>query len=590
MAWLSAEHTIRGLKASHRVTKVLTTIGRAPGNDVVLDDPGVAPTHATLVRSGAALTLSVSDKSGAYVNGRRTSKATLSAGDEVLLGAWKLTLHDGEPVAPTSEDVASLSTMEELVRLSADMMRDPTPEKLFSTLLRGLVKLTRAEKGFIIVFHDGERHLAAQHNVGGAQLDLSRVSDSIVDKVVETLQPVIVSDALHDQRFGKAQSVVDLKLSSVLCVPLLHAAELLGVIYLGNDKVTDLFTEQDLTVLRIYASQASLVVYTALLLNRLRLDNRALRRRLDRATHGEIIGASPPMTAVFKVVKRAAPTDLTVLVLGETGTGKELVAREIHARSARSEGPFVAINCGAIPEALLESELFGHRRGAFTGADSDKVGKIEAASGGTLFLDEIGEMPMNLQVKLLRVLQERVIERVGEVMPRKVDLRVVAATNRDPEEMVRAGTFREDLFYRLNELTITLPPLRDRGEDIELLAQYFLRQYREKYDATAKGFSNAALAALKSAWWPGNVRELENRVKKAVIMSDRALLTAEDLGLGEGARKHVAPLTDAVEQFKVDYIRAALEMNNWNKAAAARDLGVDARTIFRYIERIETSS
>ncbi|HMV68579.1 MAG TPA: sigma 54-interacting transcriptional regulator [Myxococcota bacterium] len=589
MSWLDFEHSVTKERRAIRLRKVLTSVGRAAGNDVVLDDPGVGDSHMALVRNGDQWTAAPADRNGMLmVNGQRTRKAQLKPGDVVLLGGWRATYRDGEPTDDTAEELASLSMMEELVQLSADMMRDTTPERLFSTLLRGLVKLTHAEKGFIILFKDGDRHLVAAHNLANEALDLSRISDSIVNRVIETLSPLIVSDAMADARFSKARSVVDLRLSSVMCVPLIHQNDLLGVIYLGNDAITGLFTERDLTLLRIYASQAALVVFHALMLNQLRLDNRELRRQLDSGGHGEVVGQSAPMKQVYNVVRRVAPTDLSVLVLGETGTGKELVARELHSRSGRKDGPFVAINAGAIPENLLESELFGHRKGAFTGADADKIGRIEAAHKGTLFLDEIGEMPMHLQVKLLRVLQERMIERLGDVTARKVDVRVVSATNKDPLELIREGRFREDLFYRLNEVSIVLPPLRERGEDIVLLAQYFLRKYKDKYGGNCKGFTNQALAALKSYDWPGNVREIESRVKKALIMSDRALLNPDDLDLSEQqAKRQVVPLSDAVEQFRVDYIRKVLDLNGWNKAQTARDLGVDARTIFRYVEKLE---
>jgi transcriptional regulator with PAS, ATPase and Fis domain len=245
----------------------------------------------------------------------------------------------------------------------------------------------------------------------------------------------------------------------------------------------------------------------------------------------------------------------------------------------------VAINCGAIPDNLLESELFGHKKGAFTGAVQDKIGRIEAANGGTLFLDEIGEMPMPLQVKLLRVLQERIIERVGDLSPRSIDIRVIAATNREPKELIKDGHFRQDLYYRLNEMSVSLPPLRDRGDDIGLIGKYFVARYSEQYQSKTKGFTNQALAAMTQYFWPGNVRELENRVKKAVIMSDRALLNAADMGLTGDDKRHIQPLAVAQENFKVDYIRKALEMNNWNKAQTARDLEIDARTVFRYIEK-----
>ncbi len=590
LAWLEVQHPSRPDKEPLRLRKVVTTLGRAPGNDVVLDDAAVAASHASIVRQGTAWSITAVERTATLkIGGESVHKATLRPGMTLTMGSYKLTFHEGEPATPPGDEIP-LGMLERLVALSSDMMRDTAPERLFTTLLHGLVELTGAEKGFIILFKDGERLLVASHNVATDPIDLSRISDSIVDRVVDTGRPVIVSDALHDTRFGKAQSVVDLRLSSVMCVPMRWQEDLLGVVYLGNDAVQGLFTERDLSVLEVYATMASLVVWHALLLNRLRLDNEVLRRQLERAEYGEMVGASPPMREVYRVVGRVAPTVLSVLILGETGTGKELVARAIHARSPRKSGPFVAINCGAIPEHLLESELFGHKKGAFTGADADKMGRIEAAHGGTLFLDEIGEMPMPLQVKLLRVLQEHTIERVGDVVARKVDLRVVAATNRDPELMTHEGTFREDLYYRLNEVCIKLPPLRERGEDISILARFFLERHREQYGGKARGFTNQALAALKSAAWPGNVRQLENRIKKAVILSDRALLNPEDLDLAETERAPLQSLAAAQEHFKSEYIRMALERNQGNKAQTARDLDVDARTIFRYLEKQEDAS
>ncbi|MBA2319796.1 MAG: sigma 54-interacting transcriptional regulator [Deltaproteobacteria bacterium] len=589
MAWLRCEHTIKKTSSEFPIRKVLTTIGRATGNDLVLDDPMIAPTHANLMRSGTATTVALLGAGELYLNGRRVKSATLAEGDKLLVGAWQLTFGEGEPVATTTAEQTGLQldVLERLVLLSDDMMRDTSPNRLFATMLAGILELTGAEKGFVIVFRAGQRQLAASHNVADEQLDLGKVSDSILEQVVQTLQPVIVSDAMHDARFGRAQSVVDLRLSSVMALPLIYRKDLLGVLYLGNDKVTSLFKERDLKLVKVFAAQASLVVYHALALNQLRTDNKNLRTQLAAAAQGEMIGTHASMKEMFRVIRRVAPSDLSVLVLGETGTGKELVAKEIHALSQRKAGPFVAINCGAIPENLLESELFGHKKGSFTGAVNDKVGKVESAGGGTLFLDEIGEMPMNLQVKLLRVLQERVIERVGELAPRPVDIRVVAATNKDLAELIKSGQFREDLYYRLNEISVSLPPLRDRGEDIAVLAQYFMNRFREQYGARPTGFTNQALQAMKSYYWPGNVRELENRVKKAVIMSDRPLLNPDDLGLDGGQKREVVPLAQAEEDFKMNYIRQVLDLNAWNKAQTARDLGVDARTIFRYIEKFQ---
>ena len=590
MPYIRVTDPVRKTSRNVVLKKRLLGIGRKAGNDLVLEDPTVSANHATLVQTAGGYSLGITDRSNeVYVNGRRVRKADISTGDRLLIGRFELELCEGEPAAAptTSGGGAPVDAMERLVAFSATLMREEKPETLFKKLLEAVVDLTKAEKGFVIVFRDGDRTLAAGHNVGDDSSDLSRVSDTIIDQVVRDRRAIIVSDAMADRTFGRARSVVDLKLSSVMCVPLLYRNDLLGVLYLGNDAVTGLFTERDLELLQVWASQASLAVHAALLLNELKSSNRNLREQLRSRGQGGIVGSGAVMKQVHRMLRKVAPTDLTVLVLGETGTGKELVAREVHRLSDRNGKPFISINCGAIPENLLESELFGHKKGSFTGAVTDKVGKFEAANGGTLFLDEIGEMPMSLQVKLLRVLQERVIERVGDLSPRRVDIRVVSATNKDLEEEIREGRFREDLYYRLNEISVNLPALRERGDDIQELARFFMAKYADQYGTKVRGFTNEAVRAMANYFWPGNVRQLENRVKKAVIMSDRALLNADDIGIVAGTKRDIRPLDEAAEDFKRTYIREALELNNWNKAQTARDLGVDPRTIFRYIEKME---
>lgn len=590
MAYLRCKDPIRGDERDIPLRKPLVTIGRAEGNDVVLGDVTLAPTHANLLRKGNHFTLSVIDRSTVFLfNGQRARSTDLKVGDEVVFGRFTVVLMEGEPKAAAPTPGTRLSEVDALRKLSEfsrDLMAEASQERIFKKLLESVVQITGAEKGFLIANKEGERFLAASHNVGKETLDLSRVSDSIVERVMEDRRPLIVSDAMRDTTFANARSVVDLRLSSVMCVPLTYRTELLGVLYLGNDNVRSLFDQQDLALLEVFASQASMLVHTALLLNELQASNRNLRDQLRQSSQGGIIGSCAPMKEVFKILRKVAPTDLSVLVLGETGTGKELIAKELHRLSSRASKPFVSINCGAIPENLLESELFGYRRGAFTGANTDKVGKFEAADGGTIFLDEIGEMPMNLQVKLLRVLQERVIERVGDVKSRPLDIRVVSATNKDPQEEISAGRFREDLFYRLNEITVNLPPLRDRGDDVHQIAQFLLNKYAEQYGSKARGFSAGCLNAMKSYYWPGNVRELENRIKKAVIMTDRQQLGPDDLGVEQKAgRAKLQTLAEAEEEFKKQYIRQALDQNAWNKAQTARELDVDPRTIFRYIEK-----
>ncbi|MFZ5479211.1 MAG: sigma 54-interacting transcriptional regulator [Myxococcota bacterium] len=591
MAYLRCKDPVRGEERDIPIRKPLVTIGRAEGNDVVLADGTLAPIHCNLLRKGNHFTLSVIDRSTTFLfNGQRARSTDLKVGDEFLMGRYALTLMEGEPKSAPAGGAGTplddVATLRKLVEFSRDLMAESSQERVFRKLLESVVAITGAEKGFLIAFKDDQRFLAASHNVGKETLDLSRVSDSIVERVVHDRKPIIVSDAMHDSTFASARSVVDLRLSSVMCVPLTYRTELLGVLYLGNDSVRNLFDTHHLAVLEVFASQASMLVHTALLLDELQTSNRNLRDQLRQTSQGGMIGTCPPMKEVFKVLRKVAPTDLSVLVLGETGTGKELVAKELHRLSSRSGKPFISINCGAIPENLLESELFGYKKGAFTGALTDKVGKFEAADGGTIFLDEIGEMPMNLQVKLLRVLQERVIERVGDVKSRPLDIRVVSATNKELAHEIAEGRFREDLFYRLNEVSLQLPPLRDRGEDVHQISQFLLNKYAEQYGSKARGFTAGCLNAMRSYSWPGNVRELENRIKKAVIMTDRQQLTPEDLAIApKGESAAVQTLAEAEEEFKKEYIRRALDANQWNKAQTARVLDVDPRTIFRYIEK-----
>jgi transcriptional regulator with PAS, ATPase and Fis domain len=295
-------------------------------------------------------------------------------------------------------------------------------------------------------------------------------------------------------------------------------------------------------------------------------------------------------------VEKVASTDITVLVFGETGTGKELIAREIHNRSPRAKGPFITVNCGAIPENLIESELFGHVKGAFTGAVAHQIGKFQAADGGTIFLDEIGELPLQLQVKLLRVLQEKQIQRLGEAKTISIDARVVAATNRDLLEEVRGGRFREDLYFRLNVIGILLPPLRERGDDVLLIARYLIGRYAKEYGRDidpGKALSSSAVNAIMRFSWPGNIRQLENHIKKALVLADGPQITAGDLDLelpdGKPATDDdaVLPLADARDRWQREYINRVLALNGGNRTKTARDLGVDPRTIFRHLEKVE---
>ncbi|WP_458736037.1 sigma-54 dependent transcriptional regulator [Zobellella taiwanensis] len=300
----------------------------------------------------------------------------------------------------------------------------------------------------------------------------------------------------------------------------------------------------------------------------------------------QMVGASPAIMLVFSQIRKVAGVDATVLITGSSGTGKELIARAIHQRSRRRAGPFVALNCGALPENLVQAELFGHEKGAFTGAHCRKIGRIEAAMGGTLFLDEIGDLPLPLQVNLLRFLQEETIERVGGSETLYIDARVIAATHKDLEEEVKEGEFREDLYYRLNVLSIEVPDLKEREGDIELLANFFFRKFTEGQHHKVRGFSRKAISAMNRHDWPGNVRELINRVRKAIVMTDNRLITAADLGLESGEAVSALPtLEQARDQAELQAIKRGLLHARNNVSLAARMLGISRVTLYRLLEK-----
>ena len=330
--------------------------------------------------------------------------------------------------------------------------------------------------------------------------------------------------------------------------------------------------------------ELGLIVRRAFALHRIEEENRQLASKIgdDRRVLGAMITAAPEMSKVARTIERVAPTRVSVMLLGASGTGKELLARGLHESSDRRSGPFVAINCAAIPETLLESELFGHEKGAFTGAVRTSEGKVELAHGGTLFLDEVGDIPLPLQVKLLRFLQERVIERVGGRTAIPVDVRIVCATHQDLDAMIAESRFREDLFYRLAEVVVKIPTLAQRPGDAVLLARHFLQRFAQEMNPKVAGFSPAALAALDGWAWPGNVRELENRVKRAVIMADGRLVTAEDLDLADpaDAEEGALNLKHAREEADRRMIRHALARSDGNISGMARLLGISRPTLY----------
>ena len=577
------------------IYKRVTSIGKAGANDVAIDVASLEPHHAQVVFDGRDFSIAPVD-SGAtvLVNGKRKKKSKVFHNDKLTLGDVELVFslydetanRDAEP----SDEQAYTSEIEGMMKLSDFNRRlleiREIPAQI-EALLDAVIEVVHANKGFVILLRDGDPEVTAARNVDRETIPdaVTQLSDSILRKCIDTRQPLIVSDAVNDTMFNSSQSVLNLQLSSVMVAPLIAQGQLLGLIYVGNDNVVNLFEQSSLEVLTVFAGQASLILQNAILLNQLTTDRDRIAGELEAQRFGDIIGSCPSLQQVFRRVEKVAPADINVLITGETGTGKELFARELHRRSNRAEGPFIVVNCGAIPENLMESELFGHVRGAFTGAVATRPGSFQAADGGTLFLDEIGEMPLSLQVKLLRALQERVVIKVGDTKPESVDIRILAATNRDLETSIKEGTFREDLYYRLNVVNLHLPPLRERGDDIAILAKFLLNKYAAEFDANVNGFTPKALEAMRNYDWPGNVRQLENRLKKAIVLADKTLIGPDDLDLGGEQQRAVVPLTQAREDFTRSYILTVLDRNGGNRTRTARDLGVDPRTVFRYLER-----
>ncbi len=608
LKWFPSE----GAPRAFSIFKPITTVGRALGNDVPLSAAGVAEVHAQVLFDGRDFNLEEVDRTAEIlINGKKKRRARLVHGDRVTLGTAEVAFSifdEPQAAAPGTSDAgsssppsvpqdAALAGVRKLFEFSEKLLTLREIDALLEAMLDAVLEVTGGEKGLILLMDNAfdetrtvepgkpvvraSRHVKREAIEGTAGV----ISDSIVKKVLDTGRPIIVSDALSDTQFGTSESVLALRLSSVMCAPLITHGHVIGAMYVGNDRVKGLFERSQLDVLSIFAGQASLILQNAMLLSTLRADKEKLAAELKDKRFGEIIGSCPSMMEVYRKLQKVATTDISVLITGETGTGKELIAREVHRRSNRATGPFVVINCGAIPENLIESELFGHVKGAFTGAIASRPGKFQAADKGTLFLDEIGELPLNLQVKLLRALQERVVYRVGDAKPEKVDIRIVAATNRVLEEEIRGGRFREDLYYRLNVVNIFLPPLRERGDDVLIIAKALLSKYADELASPVQGFTPQALAAIKKHNWPGNIRQLENRIRKGLVLCDRNLLGADDLDLGQNAESPILPLEKAKEEFQRKYVLEVLERNNGNRTQTARDLGVDPRTIFRYLER-----
>ena len=471
----------------------------------------------------------------------------------------------------------SLSTFQEVI---------PLQRALLDTVLETIP----AERGAILlVKENSEEQLAAYGIDKKLQTQQPiRISRSVANKVLSEGAAILCVDRKDDESLRDAESLVAARVCSLLCVPLMIRERIVGLIYLDTTNPALVLDEGHLQLLTAVGSIAAVAIENVQHLEWLQQENQRLKQEIN--LEHNMIGESPRMREVFRFIERIAPTDATVLIRGESGTGKELVAHAIHKNSERSAKQFVAINCAVLSETLLESELFGHEKGAFTGAVAQKRGRLEVADGGTLLLDEVGELTAATQAKLLRVLQERQFERVGGTRTISVDVRIIAATNRNLEEAIKDGTFRQDLYYRLNVISLTLPPLRDRREDIPLLAYYFVGKFSKKCKRLVSGISPEARNSLLAYDWPGNVREMENAIERAVVLGNTDVLLPDDLpeALWANTPSPQSPPSyhEAVNEMKKQFILRTLEQTGGNYTEAAKLLAIHPTNLHRLIRTL----
>ncbi|HXI40817.1 MAG TPA: sigma 54-interacting transcriptional regulator [Bryobacteraceae bacterium] len=608
------------------------SVGRNPSNRLAVSDPSLSRQHCVIARRGEQFEIrDLDSRNGTFVNGVPVHERRLTAGDEIQIGnSLFLFLSEDTQTAPNpavrldersvltgstvilrSEDSRYLQPdnvatapfpalrvardLKALLKLSTAINSVRRLETLERQLMECIFEVVPASRGAILLTGDNPDEFSSVFSwdrESGAIAPFP-VSGTVVRKVLEEKVGVLSTDVMEDAALGGSKSLLAAETRSLLAVPLNVFERMLGLIYLDTGSPTAKLDQDHLELMTAVAAISAVALENARHVERLEDENQRLKAEIN--IEHNMVGESQPMRTVYRFVSRVAASDSTVLITGESGTGKELVARAIHRNSPRVQKPFVAINCAALTETLLESELFGHEKGAFTGALQQKRGKLEVADGGTVFLDEMGELAPSLQAKLLRALQEREFERVGGTRAVHIDVRVIAATNRDLAESVKAGTFRQDLYYRLNVVSIEMPPLRERREDIPLLASYFAARAGERSKRRILGVSPEARACLVNYEWPGNVRELENAVERAVVLGSSDFILPEDLPEAvletvQPAGVNIAQYHEAVSQAKKQVILRAVEQAGGSYTEAAKLLGVHPNYLHRLIRNMNLKS
>jgi transcriptional regulator with GAF, ATPase, and Fis domain len=605
------------------------TIGREASNGIAVADPSVSRKHCLVSwQDGRFRVRDLESRNGTLVNGAGVGEQWLQHGDEIVTGDSSfLFLVEDEVLAPPGGRVefdeaqfAAETTIlhpRDVVYLHPDRLLQELPatsrearnlnallkisrivhairdlNELQDQILSLIFEIVPAGRGAILLA-DGEgqqfNSMFARMRQAG-QTPLVRVSRTIARQVLDQGIAILGGDVRGCDELREVESLAASQVRSLLCVPLTVFRQVIGCIYLDSDSLSNRLHEEHLQLVAAIAAISAVALENARRLHWLEQENERLT--VEVTQERSLVGEGERMKEVYQFLKRVAPTDSTVLIEGESGTGKELAARALHRDGPRARKPFVAINCSAIPETLLESDLFGHERGAFTGAAALKKGRLEVADGGVVFLDEIGELAPTLQVKLLRVLQEREFERVGGTRPIKVDIRLIAATNCNLEQAVRDGSFRQDLYYRLAVLKITMPTLRDRKDDIPMLVRHFVQKHAKRCKVKLRPISREALACLRNYDWPGNVRELENAIERALVLASSDVILPEDLPESLLERPSLPEMTEAsyhaaVKEFKKQLILDAVEQTQGNYAEAARILGVHPNYLHRLIRNLE---
>lgn len=593
------------------------TIGRAPENVLVLSGSGVSRNHCRIAatESGDFEIEDLGSHNGTQVNNSSVSKTLLRHGDEIVLGELRLRFltsaaatdnlfsseikfiddaapDDGLITASIVEGLTvSAKELSALTKLGRALNEIKNSDELQEKLTEIILEIVRADRAAILLLNnDLEVPYRVTVTDKSGRVNAGRpmpISRRITQLVLESKE-VVISNNIPQTQFSGTESLISYGINSVLCVPLL-LGDITGLIYLDSTDPVFWFEENHLQQITAVASLASSALKNLRHIESLQAEYESLQNFSQIET--EMIGTSHSMKTLYSLIAKIAPSESIVLIVGETGTGKELVARAVHKNSQRKTKPFIVVNCALLNENLLESDLFGHEKGAFTGAVNQRKGKLELAEGGTVFMDEIGELPPALQVKLLRFLQEREFERLGGNRVIKANVRIIAATNRNLKEEVKRGNFREDLFFRLNVLEIKTTPLRERREDLPALTKHFIDKYSRQCKRRVDGISTQAAAAMRAYGWRGNVRELENAIERAIVMGTADKIQLEDLPYEMAEKNNVDAESEKdfkalVKEAKRKIILKAIKEANKNYSEAARRLKIHPNNLHRILREL----